>query len=255
MDLQSLREIFDIKVLQYNNPTFIELDPIQVPHRFSLKEDIEISGFLSATISWGKRTTILKYANKMIDLLGSSPYDFIVNHKEKHLKRLESFVYRTFNSDDFLFFIKALKYIYTEREGLESIFTKYQTSDSLQSAIHHLREEMLSIPHLSRTRKHISDPFQGSAAKKINLFLRWMVRKDNAGVDFGIWKYIPSSSLSCPLDLHSGKVARHYGLIQRRQNDAKALIELDSNLRLMDKDDPVRYDFALFGLGYYESIK
>jgi len=252
-DLKELQEFLDEKVLQYNTPSFIEHDPIQIPHRYSVKEDIEISGFLAATISWGTRISIIKSAKRMMELIGDSPYDFIMNHKDEHLKKIDGFVHRNFNSNDFLTFIEALKYLYQNRNGLEGIFTKYKTSDSIQPAIHQFKKEFFIIPHFERTRKHLPDPLNGSAAKKINLFLRWMIRKDYAGVDFGIWNQISPSILSCPLDVHSGRVARKLGLLHRNQNDAKAVHELDINLRKFDREDPVKYDFALFGLGIYEN--
>lgn len=244
-----LKEFLDDKVNKYNNINFIESDPISIPHSYSLKEDIEISGFLAATISWGNRKMIIRNAKRMMELMGNSPYDFIMNHEDFHLERLNGFVHRTFNSNDFSYFIKALQYIYQNKNGLEGIFNEYQTEDSLQPAIHYLKTIFFELPHDSRTEKHISDPFKGSAAKKINMYLRWMVRNDKKGVDFGLWRTISPSILSCPLDVHSGNVARKLGLINRKQNDTKALAELDFNLRKLDKEDPVKYDFALFGLG------
>lgn len=255
LNMEQLRNFLDEKVLQYNKPDFIELDPIQIPHLYSLKEDIEISGFLAAIISWGNRTSIVKSAKRMMELMGNSPHDFIINHREGHLKRIEGFVHRTFNSTDLLTFISALKHLYRNRNGLEGLFNQYQTSNSLQPAIHQLKKEFFSVPHLERTRKHLPDPLTGSAAKKINMYLRWMIRQDNVGVDFGIWKEISPSILSCPLDVHSGNVARKLGLLNRKQNDAKAVAELDEILRRMDSLDPVKYDFALFGLGIFEKIK
>jgi uncharacterized protein (TIGR02757 family) len=249
-----LKEFLDEKANRYNNSNFIELDPISIPHSFSKKEDIEISGFLAATISWGNRKMIVKNAKRMMELLGNSPYDFILNHKDNHLEILDGFAHRTFNSDDFIYFIKALQYIYKKKNGLEDIFNKYGTKYSLQPAIHQLKNIFFELPHPARTVKHLSDPYKGSAAKKINMYLRWMVRKDNRGVDFGIWDSISPSILSCPLDVHSGNVARKLGLITRNQNDSKAVFELDINLREMDKDDPVKYDFALFGLGVFEGF-
>jgi uncharacterized protein (TIGR02757 family) len=249
-----LKDFLESRVAQYNTPEFIDSDPVGVPHRYSLKEDIEISGFLAATIAWGNRKMIVSNGHRMMDLMGDSPLDFVVNHQDYHLYRLEDFVHRTFNSDDFIHFIKALQHIYVNKQGLEGIFEKFQTNDSLQPAIHQLHEFFFEIPHLKRTTKHISDPEKGSAAKKINMFLRWMIRKDKAGVDFGLWKNISPSKLSCPLDIHSGNVARKLGLLNRKQNDAKALMELDANLRLLDPADPVKYDFALFGLGVFEKF-
>lgn len=254
MNRQELKSFLDEKVEQYNTPEFIESDPIQIPHLFTSKEDIEIAGFLVATIAWGNRKMIIKNAHRMMELLGNSPYDFVLNHKEHHLEQLEGFVHRTFNSIDFIYFIKALQHIYTNHSGLESIFNTYATSYSLQPAIHELKKIFFEIPHPSRTTKHVSDPFKGSAAKKINMWLRWLIRDDNAGVDFGLWKDIPTSILSCPLDVHSGNVARKLGLLTRKQNDAKAVLELDTNLRLLDQHDPVKYDFALFGLGVFEKF-
>ena len=254
LSLEELRDFLDEKVDRYNHPRFIESDPIQIPHRFSGKEDIEIAGFLTATISWGKRSSILKSAGKMMRFLGDSPYDFIMSHKKHQLERIEGPVHRTFNASDLLFFIRALQHLYQQGGGLESLFNQHQTPQSLQPAIHHLKQEFLSIPHPLRSSKHLPDPFKGSAAKRINMWLRWMVRKDNRGVDFGLWQNIPPSILSCPLDVHSGNVARKLGLLDRRQNDSKALYQLDQSLRKMDPLDPVKYDFALFGLGVFEKF-
>jgi uncharacterized protein (TIGR02757 family) len=254
LNSDELKCFLDDKVSQYNQLDFIERDPIYIPHLFTQKEDIEISGFLTATIAWGNRKMILKNAIRMMELIGNSPHDFIIHHKERHLEKLEGFVHRTFNSTDFIYFISALKHIYSNKDGLESIFDRHKTSDSLQPAIHELNNIFFEIPHPPRTRKHISDPEKGSAAKKINMFLRWMVRKDNSGVDFGIWKTISPSILSCPLDIHSGNVARELGLLTHKLNNSKAVAELDNNLRKIDKDDPVKYDFALFGLGVSDSL-
>jgi uncharacterized protein (TIGR02757 family) len=254
LGIEELKEFLDEKADKYNNLQFIETDPISIPHRYTGKEDIEISGFLTATIAWGNRKTIIKSADRMMRMLGESPFDFAINHKEKHLEKLNGFVHRTFNSHDLHHFIRALKFIYRRKGGLENIFNNFQTRDSLQPAIHEFRNIFFEIPHLERTRKHIADPLKGSSAKKINMFLRWMIRSDKRGVDFGIWKSISPSILSCPLDVHSGCVARKLGLLIRKQNDAKALKELDSSLRHLDKNDPVKYDFALFGLGMFESF-
>ena len=252
LNLDELRDFLDEKVHRYNIPDFIMLDPVLIPHMYNKKEDIEISGFLAATISWGNRVSILKSAKRMMELLENSPYDFIMNHTDEDLKKIDGFVHRTFNSTDSLVFIEALKYLYQNRNGLEGIFNEYKTNSSIQPAIHYLNKEFFSIPHPIRTQKHIPDPFSGSAAKKINMFLRWMVRKDDAGIDFGIWKHISPAILSCPLDVHSGNVARKLGLLNRKQNDAKAVQELDIVLRRLDNKDPVKYDFALFGMGVYE---
>ncbi|WP_027127008.1 TIGR02757 family protein [Gelidibacter mesophilus] len=254
MKKKELKEFLDLKVTEYNHPRFIESDPIQVPHQFSKKEDIEIAGFLTATISWGNRKSIITNANKMMLMLDHSPYDFVKNHESSDLEKLRYFVHRTFNEDDFIQFIKSLNHIYTNHNGLESVFSKHSERFSTQSAIHQFKRHFFEIEHLPRTQKHVSDPFRNSAAKRINMFLRWMVRNDNNGVDFGIWKSLSPSQLSCPLDVHSGNVARSLGLLKRPQNDAKGLDELDKALRKLDKNDPVKYDFALFGLGVFEGF-
>jgi uncharacterized protein (TIGR02757 family) len=255
LEKEELKDFLDEKVEKYNRLDFIEHDPISIPHRYTGKEDIEISGFLASTIAWGNRTMILRNANRMMDYLDDSPYDFIMNHSDNDLERISTVIHRTFNAADFIYFIKALKHIYQEQNGLEGIFNQYRTNDSLQPAIHQFRNMFFELPHERRTMKHISDPFKGSAAKKINMYLRWMIRKDSKGVDFGIWKSISPSVLSCPLDVHSGNVARKLGLLTRKQNDTKAVSELDSNLRDMDINDPVKYDFALFGLGVFEGFR
>lgn len=253
MNKTELKEFLDFKVDQYNTPEFIDTDPVQIPHQFSLKEDIEISGFLTATISWGNRKSILKNANSLMDLLDHSPFDFVLHHTQKDLERLESFVHRTFNGRDLIYFIKGFQHIYKEYGGLENIFSKYSTGSSLQPAIHEFKQIFFELSHEPRTQKHVSDPYKNSAAKRINMFLRWMVRDDNKGVDLGIWNSLSPAQLSCPLDVHSGNVARKLKLLQRKQNDARALAELDKNLRKLDKQDPVKYDFALFGLGVFEN--
>lgn len=254
LNKQELKDFLDSKVIQYNNPKFIESDPIQVPHQFSKKEDIEIAGFLTATIAWGNRKSIIKNAKRMMQLLDNSPYDFVVNHKEIDLEQLLPFVHRTFNGNDFIQFIKSLRHIYLKHGGFERVFSKHAETNSLQQSIHHLKKVFFEIEHLPRTQKHISDPLKNSAAKRLNMFLRWMVRSDNAGVDFGIWKSLSPAQLSCPLDVHSGNVARKLGLLTRKQNDGKALLELDTALRKLDTQDPVKYDFALFGLGVFEGF-
>lgn len=249
-----LKEFLDEKAEQYNIPAFIDSDPISIPHLYSAKGDIEIAGFLAATIAWGNRKMILRNANRMMELLDDSPYEFVLNASEEELNSIDRFVHRTFNSVDLVYFIRALKHIYRNKGGLETIFMTNKTADSLQPAIHELHKVFFELPHEKRTERHVSDPFKGSAAKKINMYLRWMIRKDKKGVDFGIWEYISPSVLSCPLDVHSGNVARSLGLLKRKQNDSKAVAELDRELRLLDKDDPVRYDFALFGLGVNEKF-
>ncbi|MGG5577680.1 TIGR02757 family protein [Myroides sp. C15-4] len=252
MKQHELKEFLDEKVVLYNNPSFIVDDPVQIPHLYTQKEDIEIAGFLSATIAWGNRKMIIKNAHKMMELMGNSPYDFVMNHNEDHLDALEGFVHRTFNSIDLATFIQALQHIYLNHGGLEAVFS--DSAFPLQERISKFKTIFFEIQHQSRTQKHISDPLKGSAAKRINMYLRWMVRNDNAGVDFGLWKGVSPSELSCPLDVHSGNMARKLGILKRTQNDAKALLELDTALRELDPLDPVKYDFALFGLGAIEKF-
>lgn len=254
MTKSELKEFLDEKVDLYNHPNFIESDPIQIPHLYTLKEDIEIAGFLAATIAWGNRKMIINNAKRMMDLMGNSPYDFVMSHNGNDLQRLETFVHRTFNGQDFIGFIKSLQNIYLNHGGLESIFTIHQEKDSMQNAISKFKTIFFEIEHLNRTEKHISDPNKNSSSKRLNMWLRWNCRQDNKGVDLGIWKSISPSQLSCPLDVHSGNVARKLGLLTRKQNDAKALAELDQNLRALDPNDPVKYDFALFGLGVFEGF-
>tara|TARA_B110000503_G_C7036658_1_gene366393 strand:- start:9 stop:773 length:765 start_codon:yes stop_codon:yes gene_type:complete len=254
MNKKELKEFLDEKVLQYNHTDFIESDPIQIPHLFSLKEDIEISGFLIATIAWGNRKSIINNGTKLMRIMGNSPYDFVMNFSEKNSEIFSGFKHRTFNEYDLSFFIKALQHIYLNHGGMEAVFSKNSGKMSLQPAIHEFKKVFFEIPHLDRTQKHISDPLKNSAAKRINMYLRWMVRKDNSGVDFGIWKNISPSLLSCPLDVHSGNVARKLKLLSRKQNDGKAVSELDDSLRKLDASDPVKYDFALFGLGAFEKF-
>jgi uncharacterized protein (TIGR02757 family) len=249
-----LKEFLDEKVDLYNRPAFIESDPISIPHQYTKKQDIEIAGFLAATIAWGNRKMILRNANRMMELLDHSPYEFIMNSSNDEIEMINSFVHRTFNSTDLIYFLKALQNIYTHKGGLETIFKVYQTSDSLLPAIHEFHKIFFELSHEKRTERHVSDPFKGSAAKKLNMYLRWMIRNDNKGVDFGIWDSISPAILSCPLDIHCGNVARKLCILRRKQNDAKAVSELDKVLRKMDKDDPVKYDFALFGLGVSEEL-
>lgn len=254
LNYSELKEFLDEKVELYNHPNFIESDPIQIPHRYSLKEDIEIAGFFSATIAWGNRKMIISNAKKLMELMGNTPFDFVMSHTKKDLDTLQQFVHRTFNGEDCKTFVMALQNIYQNHQGLEAVFAQNQTDQSMQESISKFKSLFFEIPHSYRTQKHISDPLNNSAAKRLNMWLRWNCRQDQKGVDLGIWKSIPSSKLSCPLDVHSGNVARKLGLLTRKQNDGKALSELDANLRLLDPQDPVKYDFALFGLGVFENF-
>lgn len=250
----NLQNFLDQKTDHYNRPLFIKNDPVSIPHRYTKKEDIEISAFLVATIAWGKREQIIKSGEKLMTMMKDSPFDFILNADRNDLKKLNAFYYRTFNNDDLFFFIYALRNLYSSKGGLEQISTdSFNKSGTIKDVIVSIRQNMLVTPHLKRSEKHLADPENGSAAKRINMFLRWMVRKDNMGVDFGLWRDIPLSALMCPLDVHSGKVARKLGLLHRKQNDWKAVEELTTNLRVYDTKDPVKYDYALFGTGIRES--
>jgi uncharacterized protein (TIGR02757 family) len=249
-NLSKLRLFLDEKVLLFNRPDFIALDPISIPHRFTRKEDIEISGLLTATISWGNRKSIITNANKMMDLMDHRPFEFVSHHKTADLKKLSKFVHRTFNGEDFIAYIQGLRYIYESEGGLEKVFTDgFQTHQNAFGAIDHFRTKLFEAHLPARLGKHVASPQAGSAAKRLNMYLRWMVRRDHTGVDFGLWKNIPMSQLSIPLDVHTANVSRKLGLLERKQNDRKTVEELDGVLRLMDPSDPVRYDYGLFGLG------
>lgn len=254
MNKKELKLFLDEKAIQYENGDFIPHDPIQIPHRFQTKEDIEISAFLTATIAWGNRKSIITNATKMMDILGNAPYDFIMNYHPDDATLFDGFVHRTFNSIDLETFVRSLQSIYKNHGGLEQVFASGITKDGLQPAISNFKKLFFEVDHLQRTQKHVSDPLRNSAAKRINMYLRWMIRDASAGVDFGIWKHISPSLLSCPLDVHTSNVARKLGLLKRKQNDAKTLLELDTALRKMDPVDPVKYDFALFGLGAFEKF-
>ncbi len=250
MEIDDIKDFLDEKYDQYNRPEFIETDPIQIPHLFSGSNDIEIAGFFSAIISWGQRKTIIKNGLMLMKLMDNNPYDFIINASDREIKAFRNFKHRTFNYIDTAYFCKSLKNIYCKHAGIKSIFEKnYLKYGSLKNAVINFRKAFFEIPHPNRTLKHISDVSRGSAAKRINMFLRWMVRKDNRGVDFGTWSNIPSSALYIPLDVHSGSVARKLGILKRKQNDWQSVEILTEVLRNFDQDDPVKYDFALFGLG------
>ncbi|MFN8297417.1 MAG: TIGR02757 family protein [Chitinophagales bacterium] len=256
---QELKDFLNEKYDLYNNLKFIETDPIQIPHLFTQKEDIEIAGFLTATIAWGQRVTIINNATKMMKLMGSSPHDFVMSAKDKELKRFNDFVHRTFNGVDAVFFIKSLQHIYKKHGGLEPTFAVGASSKEETPLLHSImnfRNTFFSIPFPDRTSKHVSNPSENSSAKRLCMYLRWMVRTDKRGVDFGIWKSkaLSPAQLMCPLDVHSGNVARKLGLLQRTQNDWKAVEELTANLRTFDPNDPVKYDFSLFGLGAFEKF-
>jgi len=255
MNRNELKDFLDLKYEQYNRTEFISSDPVSIPHLFSKKEDIEISAFLASTIAWGQRTTIINNALHLMNLMDNSPHDFILHFNKYDLKNFTKFVHRTFNGDDCKYFIKTLRRIYKTYGSMENVFmTGYEKDKTIRSAIIGFREVFFMNTHESRTEKHVSGPVKNSSCKRLNLFLRWMIRNDNRGVDFGIWKNFSPSSLMCPLDVHSGNVSRKLGLLGREQSDWKAVEELTANLRILDPADPVKYDFALFGLGVFEKF-
>lgn len=254
LKFEELRDFLNEKADQYNAPDFIENDPIQIPHRFSLKQDIEIAGFLAATISWGNRKSIINSADKMLDIMGNSPYDFVMNYSEKDLESIQDkSIHRTFNGQDFSYFIRQFNRIYNENDSLESLFKVKKTENNFLHAIERFRNGFLETEK-HRSHKHISSPYKNSSAKRIIMFLRWMVRKDKRGVDFGIWENIDQKNLSIPLDVHTGNISRKLGLVSRTQNDWKTVEELDIAIRKFDEKDPAKYDFALFGLGVTKEL-
>lgn len=253
--MQGLKEFLDQKVELYNQPGFIANDPISIPHRFSKKQDIEISGFFAAILAWGQRKTIINKCLELFQLMDNAPYDFLLNHQESDLKTFLSFKHRTFNDVDTLYFIHFLTWFYRNHGSLEEAFLKGQTGqiDSMESILtqfHHVFFSLEDAPN--RTKKHIATPARKAACKRINMYLRWMVRSDNKGVDFGLWKRITPAQLICPCDLHVDRVGRKLGLITRKQTDWLTALELTQKLREFDPLDPVKYDFALFGLGIEE---
>jgi len=247
-----LIETLHQKAEYYENNWFIEHEPISIPHRFTKPQHIEISAFLSAVIAWGQRKTIINNANKMMHLMDEAPHDFIVNHQPKDLKRFEKFVHRTFNATDLLYFIYALNKIYTQHASLESAFEQGSTACE---KITHFKSYFVQWEHLTRTEKHLPNPEKNSSAKRINMFLRWMCRSADKGVDFGIWNVLSPSELMLPLDVHTGNVARSLGLLKRKQNDKKAVEEITEALKKIDAQDPIKFDFALFGIGAFENSK
>jgi uncharacterized protein (TIGR02757 family) len=248
-----LKAFLEEKCLQYNNPSFIECDPISIPHSFRKSPDREISGFLTAAIAWGRRDLILRSSRFLLELMENAPYEFIMSANENELLRFSRFVHRTFNGTDCIYFIRGLRNIYSNFESMEDVITRgMKGSGSVKEGLAHLRSVFFSLPHAIRNEKHFADVTGGAAGKRLNMFLRWMVRSDNCGVDFGIWKKIDPSVLYIPLDLHSGNTARRLGLLTRKLNDWKAVEELTAILRGFDPADPVKYDFALFGLGVNE---
>lgn len=249
MTRKELKEYLDEKFVQYNTSKFIESDPIQLVHRFDRREDIEIVGLLVATIAWGKREMIIKSGERLLDIMGDQPYEFIENYTAN---ALPDFVHRTFNAIDLDFFFRGLQSIYRRHGSLEAAFYENKDFPGVKGRIVSFRNEMLTVEHEKRSEKHLSDPSRNSAAKRLNMYLRWMVRNDNNGVDFGIWRSIPKSELMIPLDVHTARIARELKLLKRKQNDWKALEEVMKVFRRFDSDDPAKYDFSLFGIGAFE---
>lgn len=248
-----LKDFLDQKVEQFNTPDFIPNDPVSIPHLFSKQQDIEIMGFFAAILAWGQRKTIIAKCHELIKLMDNSPHDFIINHWEKDLRRFLNFKHRTFNPTDLLYFIAFFRNYYKKHDSLEMAFS--QSNGELEIALKNFHELFFSLEDApQRTRKHIATPAKNSTCKRLNMYLRWMVRKDNKGVDFGLWKSINPSQLLCPLDLHVDRVARRLGLIKSKATNWKTVLELTENLRKLDPKDPVKYDFALFGLGVIEKF-
>jgi uncharacterized protein (TIGR02757 family) len=252
---KDIKAFLDQKVIQFNQSVFIETDPIQIPKLFTDKENIEIAGFLAATIAWGQRPTIIRNALKLISLMNNDPISFLLQAPEDEWEEFANFKHRTFNGFDCIFFLKSLKNIYLNHGGLEQVFTTgYLKEKTVFSALAHFRNVFFEIEHERRVEKHVSNVEKGASAKRLNMFLRWMVRSDRAGVDFGLWEQIPASALMLPLDMHTGNVARKLGLLTRTQSDWKAVDEISAKLREFDPEDPIKYDFALFGLGVFENF-
>lgn len=248
---KSLKDFLDKKVDQYNQPSFISYDPISVPHRFSRKQDIEIAGFFAAIFAWGNRTTIINKANELMKLMNDRPYEFCLESAPDGLMRLTEFKHRTFNATDLLYFVEFLHTHYSAHSSLEHAFTRH--GGDMEQMLTGFHQYFFSLPDAPmRTKKHIATPYKGSTCKRLNMFLRWMVRNDNRGVDFGLWKNITPGMLICPIDLHVARVARQLKLLERKQTDWQAAKELTDRLREFDEADPVKYDFALFTLGAEE---
>jgi uncharacterized protein (TIGR02757 family) len=258
---RDLKDFLDLKAEQYNNPAFIENDPIVIPHQFTKKQDIEITGFWAAMLAWGQRKTIISKCRELIRLMDGAPYDFVVNHQDTDLKRFLGFKHRTFNDTDTLYFLEFFRQHYQKSDTLESAFVPAVTLSGvegrqpirIEDALNHFRSYFFSLEDFPRrTIKHVSSPAQKSGCKRLNMFLRWMVRKDNKGVDFGIWNSLQPRDLICPMDVHVDRVARKLGLTTRTQVNWQTAVELTEKLREFDPNDPVKYDFALFGLGIEE---
>ncbi|HMC87211.1 MAG TPA: TIGR02757 family protein [Chitinophagaceae bacterium] len=257
MNNEKLKDFLNRKVEQYNQPSFIKNDPVCIPHLFTEQPDIEIAGLFAALFAWGNRTTIINKSRELLALMENEPYSFCINHSDKELKRLLHFKHRTFNTTDLLYFIVFLKQHYANNKSLETAFTKWMEKNDANTeralnGFHHYFFSLHDAP--KRTRKHIASPQKNSTCKRLNMYLRWMARKDKNGVDFGIWKKISPAQLICPIDVHVARVAKRFNLLQRNTLDWQAALELTQYLRTLDNKDPVKYDFALFGLGAIEKF-
>jgi uncharacterized protein (TIGR02757 family) len=254
---KNLTDFFNNKANEYNQPDFIKSDPVCIPHQFTKKQDIEIAGLFASIFAWGNRTTIINKSKELLALMEQAPHDFVLHHTAKDLRRLELFKHRTFNATDLLYFISFLQHHYQSNDSLESAFTRWmkpedETIENGLMGFYHYFFSLEDVPN--RTRKHIASPEKNSTCKRLNMYLRWMVRSDDKGVDFGIWKNISPAQLVCPVDVHVARVAKRFKLLDRSQIDWLAAMELTKYLRQLDKKDPARYDFALFGLGVVEKF-
>jgi uncharacterized protein (TIGR02757 family) len=256
LKIVDLKHFLDEKAAQFNRPAFIEFDPVTIPHLFKRKQDIEIAGLMAAVLAWGQRVTIIRKCRELMDCMDNDPYRFIIGHQKKDLKRFRDFKHRTFNGTDAIYFIEALQFLYSQYTSLEDVFRVPPTDRTVENGLINFHRQFFSITsHPHRTKKHLPTPERKSTCKRINMYLRWMVRRDNNGVDFGLWDSVQPSQLICPCDLHVDRVARILKLIKRKQTDWLTALELTENLRKLDPHDPVKYDFALFGLGIEEGWK
>lgn len=252
-----LKDFLDNKVEQYNTSAFIKDDPVCIPHLFNRKQDIEIAGLFASIFAWGNRTIIIKKSKELLQRMDNAPYDFILHHNDKYLKRLLGFKHRTFNDTDLLYFVHFLHHHYSYSPSLETAFTAglNKQDETTENSLNYFFKYFFSLEDApARTKKHIASPAKKSTCKRLNMFLRWMVRSDNKGVDFGIWKKISPAQLVCPIDVHVARVAYRFKLLQRNQIDWTAGLELTANLRILNGSDPVKYDYALFGLGVVEKF-
>ncbi len=250
MEREELRDLLEHLHDKYNRAEFIEPDPISIPHSFSEREDREVSGFLAAAIAWGNRKAIVKSARRMMQYMDDAPADFVRNASASELQHLQSYVHRTFNGQDFTDFVLGMRHIIENWDGIGKFFEQeYQATEDMAKVLSRFRREFFTAPHNPHSEKHLSSIDKGAACKRLNMYIRWFVRRDNRGVDFGLWQKIPMSALYLPLDVHTGNMGRALGLLNRKQSDWKATAEITASLREFDSTDPVRYDFALFGAG------